>query len=310
MKNSNLKSFWLPRIIDIIQPTSFIELIVLSIHSALLDIGFLSVQLLEEQNEGIVKQSMETSESTLSNLKLISHCNYQSSLPDSNSVRIPLIYLKDDGINLTIVPSGWRQQNAEQYSFQYIHPTWDENFKNNRDVVRLLKVKCFKSSGNVLVTVDDVLNKDKCLTAGFKISQNEDYFNYHTCDQSSILRTIKENIIEKLLSESLLCSNFGNETSRPRNYNEVSSNSSNLYFQSSPCNLDSTIQPIDPLVDDRGVRGNLVGPNSQIFSNFPKTRFKPKFDPVSSIPGHSGQLNNDMFFPPGPPDVSQDFFFK
>ncbi|OII71130.1 hypothetical protein cand_025460 [Cryptosporidium andersoni] len=310
MKNSDLRSFWLPKIIDIIQPTSFIELIVLSIHSALLDIGFLSVQLLEEQNEGIVKQSMEASESTLSNLKLISHCDYQSSLPDSNSVRIPLTYLKDDGISLAIVPSGWRQQDAEQYNFQYIHPAWDENFKNNRDVVRLLKVKCFKSSENVLVTVDDVFNKDKCLTAGFKISQNEGYFNYHTCDQSLILKTIKENIIEKLLSESSLCSNSGNETSRSRNYNEVSLNSSNLYFQSSPCNLDSTVQPIDPLVDDRGVKGNLVGPNSQIFNNFPGTKFKPKFDPVSSIPGHSGQLNNDMFFPPGPSDMSQDFFFK
>lgn len=266
-------SFWIPILFKYLKPETLQEKISIIIHSLLLDHGFIPVKHISEDDK--IEET-------------------QNSMNVPEGFELP-ISSQDGGIFIEILPSSWKSSSEINKLF-YInknHP------KQTDELLLELKVESIPSRESVLSTirVDDL---QESLEFPFNILEK------HSADKSILLElssSIKSKVDGFLnFSKTRINGNIEvdtKETSRIYDLKRESLEETvSRNFQGSIMD-DNIYRRLDPLIDDKGVRGSLVGPESTIFKGGPKRLGKPKTIPISSIPGGTMTPDNDMFIPPG-----------
>lgn len=265
-------SFWIPILFKHLKPETLREKVLIVIHSLLLDHGFIPVKHVENGD------SIEETQN-LTNI--------------SQGFELP-ISSQDGGISIEILPSSWKS-NSEISKLFYIN----RNHPKIADKAILeLKVESISSKESVFSTirVDDL---QESMEFPFKLLEK------HSADKPLLLElssSIKSKV-DGLLSFNKTCIN-GNLGVDTKDMSGLFNLKHEPFEETISRNFrepigDNIYRRLDPLIDDKGVRGSLVGPESIIFKGGPSRLGKPKNIPISSIPGDTMTPDNDLFIPPG-----------
>ncbi|KAJ1605409.1 hypothetical protein OJ253_3172 [Cryptosporidium canis] len=269
-------SFWMPILFRYLKLESLQDKISIIIHSLLLDYGFVPVQYNNINAERQVEETLNSSNS-LEDFEL-------------------LISSKTGGISIEILPSSWRSSNGVNKLF-YISKS---HFTHASKIIPELEIELTSSTESVFSIIKSYTEKE-ILTMEFLIKM----FEGHNSDDQRMLElsnSIKKKVDEflnlKVYSKgrnSRVFAGVSQTTIDPKH--EPFEGAAISSFQR--CIGNNHYKRVDPLIDDNGIRGSLVGPNSIIFKNRPSRVGKPNIIPTSSIPGGTTIPDNDMFLPPG-----------
>ncbi|KAF7456121.1 PI31 proteasome regulator N-terminal family protein [Cryptosporidium felis] len=263
-------SFWTTFILKSLKPENLLEYVVIISHSILLDLGYLPLKLCEIEGESFNPS-------------------------DPRNYEIP-IHIKDEGIFMEILPSNWKS-NKNMLTFHYFNK--NESYVEGKDTFESkIELTCFEKEESVFLEVCSNLAREK-VKLEFPLLVNE-RFRTKKLKEIDLIDSIKGGI--KNLLECIENQNNYVETRQTINAKaEIFETNigTNFGMNTRFKYLGDNRLTMDPLVDDRGVRGNLVGPGSIIFKGRQEVTGKPRNIPVSSLPGVTNVPDNDLFFPPG-----------
>ncbi|OII74655.1 uncharacterized protein cubi_00208 [Cryptosporidium ubiquitum] len=280
------RSFWIPILIKHLNPETLQEKVIIITHSLLLDLGFIPVRSINNKDNEVEDASNQTN--------------------ISQRFEIP-ISSRDKGILIELLPSNWKSNNGE-YRLFYINKTHQ---KQICELVPELTVEFISSKVSVLSLIRSSLFEET-----LKLE-----FPFQTLGHSSsdslifeLSGSIKDRIDRFFNSNKIYIFNNNSEIdTRERHrisnlrYEPLVETNTKITQKYIGNNFPKSL---DPLIDEKGVKGNLVGPESIIFKNQPKSFGIPKNIPTSSIPGGNTIPDNDMFFPPGNNNSNYMFNFS
>ncbi|KAH8584703.1 uncharacterized protein ELE39_000654 [Cryptosporidium sp. chipmunk genotype I] len=269
------RSFWIHLLNKHLKPETLHEKVLIITHSLLLDLGFVPVRSIKDEDS-------ETEDA-------LSHTNI------SKEFEIP-INLRNDGVSMELLPSNWKSNGGKCRLF-YISKICSEQIDK---VIPELFVE-FTSSELSIFTLMRINFVEETMKLEFPFQILE----RHSTNESLIfeLSSWIRDEINRFFSNNKIHTNSNPKTDTKERHKvfgikcEPSLKTSQRNFQEYIGSNYS--KSVDPLIDNNGVRGSLVGPESIIFKNRPKTFGIPKNIPISSIPGGTTTPDNDMFFPPG-----------
>lgn len=278
------RSFWIPILIKHLNPETLQEKVKIIIHSLLLDLGFIPIRSVNNEDKEIKDTPNHTKISKFE-IPITSQCK---------------------GISIELLPSNWRSDN-EGYKLFYISKTSPKNvdkvtpeltaeFISSREsVLSLIRSSSVKETLELEFPFKTLERNNNYESLIFELSNSikdkiDKFFNYnkiHTVNDNLEIDAEETHKISDIKYEPLI------ETSQRNIQDHAGSN---------------IFKGVDPLIDDRGVRGSLVGPESTIFKSRQKVFGIPRNIPISSIPGGTTTPDNDMFFPPG--NNNSDYTFN
>ncbi|KAK6587923.1 hypothetical protein RS030_81333 [Cryptosporidium xiaoi] len=289
MNNSEVdkSSFWLPIILKLVKPSSPIDYIIVITHSLLLDKGF---------------------------IPLANTCEYSSSDNKGdklNSASIPRLRLPirnlEDNFSLDLMPTNWKTK-TNQFSLFYTKgdlPPEDDGV--NHFANASIKASFESLEDSLILTIsnyDEVNHLSKISFPIKKIYQFVDNVSLKRFFFSEISNWMGDKILKcRVRSNSNYCNELEEDSIRRSGPIFNKNNEASPFLG---VNISGGAYFPDPLFDDKGIRGNLVGPNSAIFKGI-SGNVKPKFIPTSSIPGMKTTPDNDIYLPPGNRDF-QGFY--
>ncbi|KAH7646955.1 hypothetical protein FG379_002646 [Cryptosporidium bovis] len=273
-------SFWMPIIFKLAKPSSPMDYIIVITHSLFLDKGF---------------------------IPLANTCEYSSSDNKGdklNSASIPRLRLPirnlEDNFSLDLMPTNWKTR-TNQFSLFYTKcdlPPEDDGV----DYFANASVKALFESleDSLIITISNYDEVNHLSKISFPIKKIDQFV-----DNVSLKRFFFLEISNWMGNQILKCrvrsnGNYYNELEEDgiRRSGPIFSKNTEPSPFLEGVNIGGGAYFPDPLFDDKGIRGSLVGPNSAIFKGI-GGKVKPKFIPTSSIPGMKATPDNDIYLPPG-----------
>ncbi|KAH8740416.1 hypothetical protein FG386_002928 [Cryptosporidium ryanae] len=283
---NNKSSFWMPILLKLARPNSTMDYIIIITHSLFLDKGF--IPLASSEYLDYIRGD-KVNDTSIPKLKL------------------PIMHL-ESSFSIDLIPEKW-DSKTDKIKLFYTNGNSppEENGTNYFSEVSIMAL--FTSSeDSFTLTIEDyneVIHSTKINFPRKKICQFVDGESLVKFLFLEISNWMENGMLEGIKGSYKINHNEVEEDNLKRN-GLFRNKETEVPFFLDDVNMGKEFYFPDPLIDDKGIRGNLVGPNSLVFKKLHE-KVKPKSIPTSSIPGMRIIPDNDIYFPPGNKDF-QGFY--